>query len=213
MSKIKLPHASGNSVSIAAPESNPASDRTLYLPSNADGTVLTNTTPGCMLQVQQSTNNTATGYFDLSSDSVYYDYTNMNVAITPVSASNKILISCHAFGEGDDMDHQWRWRIKRAISGGATTYIQGTADGSRITALGLVPVAYYDAVDNHTTPMHFGCSNYLDSPSTTSAVTYTFQMNCEASSKKWYYNRTVTDSDASQYERGLSYITVMEVAG
>jgi len=43
MSKIKLPHASGNSVSIAAPESNPAADRTLYLPSNADGTILTTT--------------------------------------------------------------------------------------------------------------------------------------------------------------------------
>jgi len=40
MSKIKLPHASGNSVSIAAPQSNPASDRTLYLPDTADGTIL-----------------------------------------------------------------------------------------------------------------------------------------------------------------------------
>ena len=45
MSKIKLPHASGNSVSIAAPQSNPASDRTLYLPSNADGTIVTSTSP------------------------------------------------------------------------------------------------------------------------------------------------------------------------
>ena len=33
MSKIKLPHASGNSMSIAAPASNPASDLTLTLPS------------------------------------------------------------------------------------------------------------------------------------------------------------------------------------
>ena len=32
MSKIKLPHASGNSMSIAAPASNPASDLTLTLP-------------------------------------------------------------------------------------------------------------------------------------------------------------------------------------
>ena len=43
MSAIKLPHASGNSVSIAAPESNPAADRTLYLPSNADGTIVSST--------------------------------------------------------------------------------------------------------------------------------------------------------------------------
>ena len=34
MSKIKLPHASGNSMSIGAPATNPASDLTLTLPAN-----------------------------------------------------------------------------------------------------------------------------------------------------------------------------------
>tara|TARA_S200000501_G_scaffold322830_1_gene319052 strand:- start:549 stop:1148 length:600 start_codon:yes stop_codon:yes gene_type:complete len=36
---IKLKHASGNGVIISAPSSNPAADRTLTLPSDADGTV------------------------------------------------------------------------------------------------------------------------------------------------------------------------------
>jgi len=36
---IKLKHASGNGVIISAPSSNPASDRTLTLPSDADGTI------------------------------------------------------------------------------------------------------------------------------------------------------------------------------
>ena len=42
MSKLKLPHASGNSMSIAAPATNPASDLTLTLPTNigAAGKVL-----------------------------------------------------------------------------------------------------------------------------------------------------------------------------
>ena len=39
--KIKLVHSGGNSVSIAAPASNPASDRTLTLPGGADGEILT----------------------------------------------------------------------------------------------------------------------------------------------------------------------------
>ena len=43
MSSIKLKHSGGNGVIIAAPDSNPASDRTLKLPSNADGTILTTT--------------------------------------------------------------------------------------------------------------------------------------------------------------------------
>ncbi len=41
MSSVKLKHASGGAVNISAPQSNPAADRTLYLPSNADGTIST----------------------------------------------------------------------------------------------------------------------------------------------------------------------------
>ena len=57
MSQIKLKHSGGNSVIIAAPDSNPASDRTLKLPSNADGTVLTTTNPksGNIIQVVSTT--------------------------------------------------------------------------------------------------------------------------------------------------------------
>ena len=40
MSQIKLKHSGGNGVIIAAPSSNPASDRTLTLPSDADGTIV-----------------------------------------------------------------------------------------------------------------------------------------------------------------------------
>ena len=40
MSQIKLVHSGGNSVIIAAPSSNPASDRTLTLDGSADGTIL-----------------------------------------------------------------------------------------------------------------------------------------------------------------------------
>ena len=41
MSNIKLVHSGGNSVSITTPTSNPASNRTLRVPGNADGTILT----------------------------------------------------------------------------------------------------------------------------------------------------------------------------
>ena len=40
MSQIKLKHSGGNGVIIAAPSSNPASDKTLTLPSDVDGTVV-----------------------------------------------------------------------------------------------------------------------------------------------------------------------------
>ena len=40
MASIKLKHSGGNGVIISAPSSNPASDRTLTLPSDADGTIV-----------------------------------------------------------------------------------------------------------------------------------------------------------------------------
>ena len=46
MSSIKLKHASGNGVSITAPSSNPAADRTLELPSDADGIIAATDTNG-----------------------------------------------------------------------------------------------------------------------------------------------------------------------
>ena len=46
MSSIKLKHASGNGVIIAAPSSNPAADRTLTLPGDADGIIAATDTSG-----------------------------------------------------------------------------------------------------------------------------------------------------------------------
>ena len=168
---------------------------------------------GAILQVKQNSNTTSTGYVDMTTSLAYYDITNMNVAITPASTSNKILVSLFAMGEADRDDHHIRWRLKRAISGGATTYIQGgDTPGSRTTTFGMIGVGE-TASDNTTTPVSFGFSNYLDSPSTTSETTYTFQVGINGGNKKWYYNRTVNDNDTAAHERGISYITVMEVAG
>ena len=166
---------------------------------------------GSILQVVQ-TSDTTTGSFSLSDNDTFYDYTNMSVAITPASASNKILISLMAFGEGNSPDHRFRWRIKRAISGGSTTNITGATEGNRTSCMAITPAAYYDN-DNSSSPSVLGCSNYLDSPSTTSAITYTLQLNCDDASKTWYFNRSVVDTNGGNAERGISYITVMEVSG
>ena len=46
MSSIKIVHSGGNSVSITAPDNNQASNRTLKLPSSADGTITTYNSSG-----------------------------------------------------------------------------------------------------------------------------------------------------------------------
>ena len=94
MSTVKLKHSSGNGVSIAAPESNPAADRTLYLPSNADGTILTDTTPGTIIQTAYkyltSTSQLASGgaIDELTTDA--------RIAFTPKKSSSKLLFEVYA---------------------------------------------------------------------------------------------------------------------
>ena len=91
MSSIKLKHSGGNSVIIAAPSSNPASDRTITVPSNADGTMLTTTNPKSGTIVQTVT---VTGETDLASTSTSFVETPVTGSITPESSSSKIIITC-----------------------------------------------------------------------------------------------------------------------
>lgn len=90
MSQIKLLHSGGNGVILAAPSSNPASDRTLTLPGDADGTILTsNSSTGKILQCKYAIKNdtlsaTGTTHTEISSD--------FRLTLTPASASNLIEI-------------------------------------------------------------------------------------------------------------------------
>lgn len=77
MSSIQLKHSGGNGVSIAAPSSNPASNRTLTVPSNADGTILTSTS-GSSLQVLEQ--------FYLLADGRSVSTSNGTVSTTNVTA-------------------------------------------------------------------------------------------------------------------------------
>jgi hypothetical protein len=55
---------------------------------------------------------------------------------------------------------------------------------------------------------------FLDSPATTSAITYKLQFRSELTSGSYtvWANRTNTDTDTSTYGRGATSITVMEIA-
>jgi len=200
MSSIKLKHASGNAVSIAAPQSNPASDRTLYVPSNANGTILTNTTPGCILQVLSASK---TDTFSTNSTS-YTDITGLSVAITPSSSSNKILVMMNCV-----VGNQNNVSAFVQIVRDSTAIHIGDAAGSRIRATAGTADDPSDQFPYQTS------ATYLDSPSTTSATTYKIQMRTEGSGNTGYgyVNRAGTDQDNNQHGRYASSITVMEVAG
>jgi len=201
MSSLKLKHSGGNSVSIAAPSSNPASNRTLTVPSNADGTILTTTSPkaGNILQVVSTTK---TDTFSMNSGT-YADVTGLSVAITPSSTSSKCLIIVDMMGVTSDST-QGFFQLFRTSDNSALAL--GDAASSR-TRASFGPTYYYDTNAAH----QFGI-NFLDSPNTTSAFNYKVQCRNQGNSANVYVNRTHNDADASHGGRYSSTITVMEVA-
>ena len=90
MSSIKLKHSGGNSVSIAAPTSNPSADRTLLLPGNANSTIDTLNRAGNILQVQHNFVTDQMGF--ATSSTSYVTHSNLpTLSITPTISSNLIL--------------------------------------------------------------------------------------------------------------------------
>ena len=104
MSKVKLVHSSGNSMSIAAPATNPASDLELKLPatigtanqylknSGTPGTLEFATLAGGKIGQIVQADMISEGQWSTTSDS-YVDITGLTVSITPSAADSKILIT------------------------------------------------------------------------------------------------------------------------
>ena len=174
------------------------------------GSSLTGIDTGKILQVKSvsDTVRESTGSFSCSQS--YVD-TVFAVTITPTNSSNKMVISAFFFGEGNFNEHEIQFQIERTISGGATTNIRGATAGNKGTCI-AVPPQGYAGFDNNSTPFNMAFNGLLDSPGTTSAITYTLQCRAATGSRTVYYNRTINESDNASSERGLSWLTVMEVS-
>ena len=204
MSQIKLKHSGGNSVIIAAPDSNPASDRTLKLPSDGDGTILTtNSATGKILQVvsttrtdtvsESSLGNGATGSTDV-----------LTKTITPSSASSKVLVIMNAtiaMSNGSE-------RVGLLLHVGGSVIDAARADAA--SNRGRMSAGSYLASTNHFINLS---QTFLHSPNTTSATTYSYRfISGSGATTTMYLNRTHDDNDATWMSRTTSNITLMEIA-
>jgi|TARA_R100000152_G_C6682942_1_gene116370 hypothetical protein len=161
---------------------------------------------GSIIQVQ---NTTVTDISTVSCNSSFED-TSITCSITPSSSSSKILINLTVTGEGNAADQRrFTHRIKKVISGGATSYIRGATVSNRVSLLGSTGDLTNDA---STSASSFSVTNLMDAPSTTSAVTYTLQITYQSGTGggTYYINRNVSEGSGSP--RFLSWITLMEVA-
>ena len=203
MSQIKLLHSGGNGVILSAPDSNPASDRTLKLPGDANSTVDTLNRAGNILQVVHTTKNSVSSYSS-SGNGTFDDVPGLSLNITPTSSSSTILIDGILMLGGNTAKH-YTARLRR----GSTTIGNGDNDAQNSVREGFSHWYTYQTNGEYAIfPMPF---LHEDSPSTTSQITYKVQIHSYAGGTV-YINRTYAGQDANYNGVTISSIRAMEVA-
>ena len=131
------------------------------------------------------------------------DITGYSATITPSSATSKILITSSFHISSGSVGSYPRMILLR----GSSVLIQGDASGSasRVTAGQLYPSA---TLANNIDSLSY---TYLDSPNTTSAITYKWQMST-FSGRTGTFNASEATSDSNHFN-ATSTITLMEIAG
>ena len=154
---------------------------------------------GGIVQVKSTTK---TDTFDTTSTN-FTDITGLSVTITPKFSTSKILVTYHTNAAMEDVAHVGALRLVRD----STPIFVGDSSGSRIQASNFVK-----NLSGGNTDTQDYSGQHLDSPATTSSVTYKLQGLTLVSGRQLNINKSYADSDASTQVRSASSITVMEIS-
>ena len=196
---IKLkspPHSAGQSYTLTFPSS---VTNDYFLKTDGSGNLsFAEAGGGKVLQVVSATKtDTAT-----TASTSFSDISGLSVAITPAATSSKVLVTAVIYG-GSSAGGVGAFVLAQVIGGTGTSLSRGAAASSRTQATGGFETQ--DNVDVRAVTI-----NFLDSPSTTSEVTYKIQFACP-SSNTLAVNRSNLDSNNSSNLRLASTITAMEI--
>jgi hypothetical protein len=139
-----------------------------------------------------------------STSATLVDITGLSVSITPSSSSNKVLV----FGHVVTGAYSWTGGpVRFVIVRDSTNIGVGTGGAARNATIGLNVYAgdASNTAENHAS---LGFS-FLDSPATTSAITYKIQGAIQIAGVTWAVNRQASNANNGY----ISTITVMEIAG
>ena len=154
---------------------------------------------GTVLQVVQTFKS---DFFSIASGTPT-DITGFSATITPTSSTSKILVFTTIHSASDSYPYP-----KLTLYRGSTAICLGTA-GTNTTKVSI-GAAQYSA--GATPALYTSAQTFLDSPATTSAVTYKWQVyTFDAPNRTWYMNRTSGDTDGNNHS-APSTITLMEIA-
>ena len=159
--------------------------------------------PGYVIQVQ-SVNFDGT---QSTTSQTFTDITDLSITMTPASANSKFFVSCSIA-----VANSQHFTYMRFVRNGSVLLVNNDI-GNRQT--GHFNYATTNNGSSNYVMLHVP-SQVLDSPNTTSSVTYKVQMAIRTDgSGTAYINRTTRDlNNAGGYDgRGVSTLTVMEIAG
>ena len=135
--------------------------------------------------------------------------TGLTAAITPSSATSKILVMVDINGTRDVGSGNGYPQVTFSITRNGTAISVGDTAGSRVSITNgiIAPVGGVNSLGAAS-------ATFLDSPATTSPITYGIDIHSITSTTNvtYYVNRSVTDSSSVTYPRATSTITVMEVS-
>lgn len=128
--------------------------------------------------------------------------TDFDSSFTPKFSTSKVLIGWGLSGE--ETPHNVTYHIKR----------NGTKLGINSTGtdywFGWMP-SFYDTNET-STPQHRYMA-YVDSPSTTSTIDYTFWFRTSTTTSSTFYQNRSVNASAAGSERVTSYLIIQEIAG
>ena len=130
--------------------------------------------------------------------------TGLSATITPSATTSRVRVTVKWSGENSSGNENLLFGIKRDT----TDVGNPAAAGSRHVGIAIVYQGYFSS-DTDSTQDSTNYS-YIDSPATTSAVTYHATV-LNVGSTTLYNQRTVGDGNSAAYERLTSTITVEEI--
>ena len=139
--------------------------------------------------------------------SVITNVSNLSCTITPTSTSSKILISIRWNGEISASSQDLLFGMKRD-----STDI-GSAPAVGSNGYGMASIGESGGISaNYDSTLENCYLEYIDSPSTTSAVTYYCTARNGYAASTLYTNRVVNASTASGYDNATSSVTLTELS-
>ena len=135
------------------------------------------------------------------------DVNSMTVNITPTATNSIILLQCQLFGEINNLGSTANTMFYYSRNG---TEMKPSAVGARKVGVSGW-VNNYGPNDAGSTPESTTVTYFDSAHNTTSQITYKLRIDCFYTATL-YINRTVSDSNAADYERGISFISATEIA-